>query len=341
MEIRVAIAGLGFMGQMHAQVYLALPGVKIVGIVETFPDAKAQAEKLGLAVPIHSSLESLLGSTPVDCVDICLPTDLHAAAVIEAAYAGKHIFCEKPLALTVEEAGAALAAVEKSGVLFQVGQCIRFWPEYQALEKFIKSGCGGKLVSLSLQRRASRPAYSRENWLQNGARSKGAALDLHIHDTDFILHLLGKPQAVYSVGRSEQGSISHIFTHYIYPDVAVVAEGGWDLPEKWGFQMAFQAVFEKAVVEFDSLNSSSLYVTEGGKPKEPLPYENPQFKSSANAGGNISSLGGYYNELSYFMECVDAKKKPAIATGAQALESLRTVLAEIRSIEDRREVILS
>jgi predicted dehydrogenase len=340
MKIRVVIVGFGFMGQMHARVYQALPEVEIVGIADAFPGAAAAAAKLGLMAPVVASLSEALKTVDCNVVDICLPTDLHADAMIEAARAGKHIFCEKPLALEVADAERALREVEKSGVALQVGQCIRFWPEYQALEHFIKSGQGGKLRSLVLQRRAGRPAYSRDNWLNDAGRSKGAALDLHIHDTDYVLHLFGKPKGVHSIGRQENGAWSHLFTHYLFDEVAVMAEGGWDLPAGWGFQMAFQAIFENAAVDFDSQSSPTLHLTLGPGKREPMPFEKPAVTSAGDSGGNISSLGGYYNELAYFCEQLQQNKKPTIATGAQALESVRTVLAEIESAATRKIVQL-
>jgi len=341
MKIRVAIVGFGFMGQMHARVYQALPGFEIVGIVDAFPETEAQVAKLGIKATVADSLDRLLKSTDCNVVDICLPTDLHAETIIAAARAGKNIFCEKPLALELAEAERALLEVEKSGVALQVGQCIRFWPEYQALEQFIQSGKGGKLRSLSLQRRAGRPAYSRDNWLHDAVRSKGAALDLHIHDTDYILHLLGKPTAVHSVGHREKGgALSHIFTHYLFDDVAVTAEGGWDLPSNWGFQMSFQAVFENAVIDFDTNSTPTLHLTLGQGKREPLPFQKPAVASAANSGGNISDLGGYYNELAYFCEQLSQGKPIKIATGPQALESLRTVLAEIQSASEKKIVTL-
>ncbi len=340
MNIRTAIVGFGFMGQMHARVCQALPGVELVGIVDTFPGVEGRAVELGFKTAVAPSLSVLLETVDVDVVDICLPTDLHSAVIITAARAGKHIFCEKPLALELADAEEALLEVERKGVALQVGQCIRFWPEYQALERFVKSGQGGKLVSLSLQRRASRPAYSRDNWLHEAKRSKGAALDLHIHDTDYILHLLGRPKAVHSVGHQEKGAWSHLFTQYLFDDIAVTAEGGWDLPAQWGFQMAFQAVFENAAVDFDSLSSPTLHLTLGETKREPLPFEKPQLASAGATGGNISDLGGYYNELAYFYEQLRQNRKPEIATGRQALESLRTVLAEIQSATEGRSISL-
>jgi predicted dehydrogenase len=338
MPIKVAIVGFGFMGQMHARVYQALPGVEIISIVDPFPAAAEVAAGMDLRCPLLPSIEALFARGNADVIDICLPTDLHADAIIAAARAGRHVFCEKPLALTIEQATRALEEVARAGVALQVGQCIRFWPEYQALEEFVKSGDGGKLVSLGLQRRASAPAYSRENWLHQAKRSGGAALDLHIHDTDFVHHLLGPPRAVHSVGRQQQGAWTRVFTHYLFDSVAVTAEGAWDMPPNWGFQMAFQAVFENAVIEYDSRATPTLYLTLGDGPRAPMPFAKPQLEASGPSTGNLSDLGGYFNELRYFCECLGAQRKPAIATGEQALESLRTAMAEIESLETGRIV---
>jgi len=339
---KIAIIGLGFMGTMHAQIYAQLGNARLVAVVEKQKaKAKRDLEKLKLDARVFGTLEEMLAACDVDVVDVCLPTDLHAPFALKAIAAGKHVFCEKPLALKAADGRKIAAAAIKAGVFFQVGQCIRFWPEYQAFEAFMKSGKAGKLLSLALQRRTGRPSYSVGDWLNDGKRSGGAALDLHIHDTDFVHHLLGKPDAVTSVGTKDKTGWSHIFTTYHFKKVAVTAEGGWNYPPSWGFQMAFQAVFERGAVEFDSGASPTLAVTIGGGKKEPLPYLNPGAGESSTGTGNISSLGGYYNELNSFISCLERKRAPKIATGEQAAESLATALAEIQSATTDRTIKLS
>lgn len=337
----IAIIGLGFMGTMHAQIYAQLRNARLVAVVD---DKKAKAKrdlaKLKLDVPVFGTLEEMLAACDVDVVDICLPTDLHATFALKAIAAGKHVFCEKPLALKAADGRKIAAAAKKAGVLFQVGQCIRFWPEYQAFEAFVKSGKAGKLLSLSLQRRVGRTTYSVGDWLNDGDRSGGGALDLHIHDTDFVHHLLGKPDAVTSVGTRDRTGWSHIFTTYHFKDVAVTAEGGWNYPTTWGFQMAFQAVFERGAVEFDSGASPTLVATMGKSKRSPLPFKTPGAGESKTGAGNLSSLGGYYNELSAFIGCLERKRAPKIATGDQAADSLATALAEIQSATTGRTIKL-
>jgi predicted dehydrogenase len=339
---KVAIIGLGFMGTMHAQIYKQLRDASLVAVVDKQKaKAKRDLAKLGIEAAVFGTFEEMVRCCDVDVVDICLPTDLHAPFALKAIAAGRHLFCEKPLALTKADGKKIAVAAKKAGTFFQVGQCIRFWPEYMAFEAFVKSRKAGKLLSLSLQRRAGRPSYSVDDWLNKGDHSGGAALDLHIHDTDFVHHLLGRPDAVTSAGTKDKTGWSHIFTTYHFKKVAVTAEGGWNYPANWGFQMAFQAVFERGAVEFDSGASPTLTVTLGNGKKQPLPYTNPGAGESATGTGNLSSLGGYYNELAAFIACLQKKKAPRIATGDQAAESLATVLAEIQSAASGRTIKLT
>jgi predicted dehydrogenase len=335
----IAIVGLGFMGTMHAQVYAQLRNARVVAVVDD-KKSKRDLAKLNLDVPVFGTLEEMLAACEVDVVDICLPTDLHAPFALKAIAAGKHVFCEKPLALKAADGRKIAAAAKKARVFLQVGQCIRFWPEYQALEAFVKSGRAGKLLSLSLQRRTGWPGWSVGGWLLDGNRSGGGAFDLHIHDTDFVHHLLGKPDAVTSVGTRDKTGWSHIFTTYHFKNVAVTAEGGWNYPVNWGFQMAFQAVFERGAVEFDSGSGTGLSVTLGKGKKQPLAFKSAGAGESKTGGGNLSSLGGYYNELAAFISCLENKRAPKIATGDQAADSLATTLAEIQSAATGRTIKL-
>jgi predicted dehydrogenase len=337
---RILINGLGFMGSMHAAAYATIPGASVVGVVDAFPEtARARADRAGLAgVPVFATLADALAKTPADIVDICLPTHLHTDACVEALEAGRHVFCEKPLALSLGEIEKIRAARDRSGAFFQVGHVIRFWPEYQAFEAFYRGGSAGRLRSLTLQRRSARPAGA-GNWLADPSRSLGAALDLHIHDTDYLLHLLGTPAAVDTRGIRENGAWNHVFTDYRYEGGPIArAEGGWDYPAKWGFLMAFQAVFEEAAVEFDSNASPTLRLVRAGAEPEPLPFVSAGGK--ADAGGNVSSLGGYINELAAFVACVASGRAPMVATLEDGAESVRVVLAEIASAEKSAQVSL-
>lgn len=338
---KVLVTGFGFMGGLHAQVYSLLPRARVTAVVDQDAKrAKKKVKELGLEAAVFTNLDEALRATDVDVVDVCLPTPLHVGHVRKALAAGKHVFCEKPFAPTATEAKSLAVAAARAGVKMQIGHCIRFWPEYQALENYCREKKAGRLLSLSLIRRSGQPSYSVGNWVLQEKQSSGAAFDLHIHDTDFVHHLIGQPKAVTSVGTKDATGWSHLFTTYHFDEVAVTAEGGWNYPPNWGFQMSFEAVFERAVISFDSRANPTLMITEKtGKPR-PLTFTQPKVGKASASGGNISALGGYYNELAYFVDCIERGTHPKIATPSQAAESVRTVRAEMKSAATGRTVRL-
>ncbi len=340
--LNIAIVGFGFMGSMHAQIYAQLDGARLVGVADPRIDAtRAKLQQLGLEVPVYGSLAGLLAELPETAVvDVCTPLDAHEADALMVLESGRHLFCEKPLAPTLAAADRMIKAAKASGVWAQVGHCIRFWPEYQALRQFVRQGLGGRLLSLSLTRQASRPGYTVGDWANQEQRSGGAALDLHIHDTDFVLALLGMPRAVHSRATFDYSGPAHIFTLYDYPDVAVSAEGGWNYPAKWGFRMAFQALFEKACIDFDSGKSPTLTITQSDGAPVPLAFEAPSAGESQSGEGNISNLGGYFNELKAFVDCILRGVPPADATLEDARASLAVVFAEIESARAQHPIAI-
>ena len=325
------LVGCGFMGGIHAQVYKVLPDVEIVAAVDTRAEPSAEKLKsLGCPAPVHTTLEEALAKHSCHFVDICLPTHLHEEFAVQAIRAGKALFCEKPLALNMKQADKILSAAQEHGTLAQVGHCIRFWPEYQALMEYHRNGRGGKLSSLHLLRRGGRPDYAIDDWLNDPSLSGGAALDLHIHDTDFVLALLGPPKSFKSRVTEDFSGPVHIFTLMEFDSLTVSTEGGWNYPPQWGFQMAFQAVYQNAALDFDSSNSKGLVVTEGNSAPRRMEVAGPELEQSTSREGNISDLGGYYNQLKYFTDRIRQGKAPATATLEDAYASLELTLREIQ-----------
>ena len=185
-------------------------------------------------------------------VDVCLPTYLHAEHVIAAARAGKHVLCEKPMALSLEQADAMIEATEQAGVAFMVGHTLRFWPEYVAIKDLVSRGELGKPVAVAATRLGTAPTWSWDRWLLDPERGGGAVPDLHIHDIDYIAWLLGKPRSVMARGvRSANGCWDHVFTTLDYEDgAAAFAEGTFFVPPSFPFTMTFRAICENGTAEF-------------------------------------------------------------------------------------------
>ena len=327
------------MGRMHASVYGSLEGAELACAVDHDRD---RGVKLG--VPVYATLDEALVSEQFAVVDICLPTHLHRDATLQAAQAGKHVFCEKPMALSVADADEMIAATQQAGVSLMIGHCIRFWPEYALLKQIADEGRYGRLLSINLTRYGEFPTWSSENWLAEEPLAGGGALDMHIHDTDFALYLLGSPSELRSWGTDDGRGIGQIFTTMIFRsplstmpvrgegvgggEMAIAhLEGGWNLPPKTPFKMAFRAIFEHGAAIMDG-GPMTVY-------GNPIPNTEdvwtPDFpKMAAHGGGNISDLGGYYHELAYFVECLCAGKPMQKCTPESARESLRVCLEEIR-----------
>ena len=315
------IAGFGFMGRLHAGVLAKMTDVVVAGVFDLRgAEIHEGLRSAGIEAPVFNNLGQAISQTKCDVVDICLPTDLHYETAEAAFVAGRHVFCEKPLALNVADADAMVRAAREAGRQLMVGHCIRFWPEYMVLQELVRSEEQGALVSLSLSRRNARPDYAVGGWTDDPARCVGAALDMHIHDTDFVCHLLGAPRAVSSRGFREPTGWNSIASLYDFGPKGplVFADGAWNYPPGWGFQMKFSAVFERGALDYDSRGEPTLLLTPGNEP--PRPVALPAYPPD-----------GYHAELAYFFSCLRDGLPVEKSTGAQAALSLRVTLAEIES----------
>jgi predicted dehydrogenase len=333
--IKVGLVGYGFMGHMHAQCYEATGEAKVVALADVEADRREEAEDK-LNCRTFLSLADMLATGEIDFVDICTPTYLHEEMVIAAAKAGKPILCEKPMSLTVEACDRMINAVKKAGLAMMTGQVIRFWPEYRVIKEIVASGRFGRVEWVSARRLSPRPTWAWQGWLLDPARSGGAVLDLHIHDQDYIAWLIGPPKEVQACGvPGPEGGIDSVLTlGWQHPSgTKSFAEGSLVLSPKFPFNMALLVACEKATIRFDSGADPSLlvYPFEGEAFAPTLPA--PKVSVSAEALGNIGSLGGYYNEIKYFLDCLNSGKGPDVVTPEDAREAVRLCLAIAKSVK--------
>ena len=334
--IRVGIVGLGFMGKMHLRCYQALEGVQVVAICDIdrakFKDTSGTAGNIEGAeepqdltdIGLFDDFGNMLDEADLDAISVTLPTYLHQEYVVKALNSGVHVLCEKPMALTVEECREMLTAANRSKRLLQIGHCTRFWPEYVKAKELIDSKQYGKVLAATFQRLSQTPTWSWEDWLLDVSKSGSAALDLHIHDSDYVQYVFGMPQTVFSrMATGPCGEGDHIVTQYVYDDCVVMAEGGWAMPASFGFEMSFNIVLEKATILFDCARDPAFKI---------CPADGDAFTPDVLSGD------GYSNEISHFMRAVRGEDVPPITTPEQSLASVQLVLAEIRSASLRESV---
>lgn len=322
--LKVGLIGCGFMGAMHANCYKNIPGVELVALADIRRE-KAEELAKGTDATIFGDGMELIQNAELDIIDVCLPTFLHAKYAMAAMEKVRYVFVEKPVALTAQEGDALIAKAKETGAQVQVGQVIRFWDEYVALRGLVESGKYGKVVNANFRRISPRPTWGWENWLLDHKLSGGAGQDLHVHDVDYVLSLFGEPCCFHTVKNKIGEQNSYVNTIMEYPDFVVGVEGTWDLPGAHPFEATFRVVFENAVVE----NAGGKFMLYDEAGASEIKIEKQKLEGEAYRGGNISDLGGYYNELVYFCERAEKGESIAQATLTDAVASLKFLLKEL------------
>jgi predicted dehydrogenase len=291
--VNIGIIGLGFMGVTHIAGYAKIPGVVVSVVCTENPAVLAgDLSKIGGniqfdsgAVDISSSKkcarwQDVVADPSVDAVDICLPTDLHAAVAAAALAAGKHVLCEKPMALTEADCELMIEAAAKNKRVLMIGQVLRFWPEYMVLQEFGAARKYGAIRSATFVRQCGLPEWSK--WLPVEARSGGATFDLLIHDIDQALLLCGMPELVSAKKLGDGDGIMGVLIYPGGPEVRI--QGGWLQPGV-PLSMTFQAVAERGLLE---LAAAGLFLSDmSGR------------RTKVEPGGP----DGYQAEVDYFVEC--------------------------------------
>jgi predicted dehydrogenase len=329
--VNVAVVGLGFMGVTHLRAYLANPLARVVAVCDAVRVpvngilagvsgniTKSDDIDLGVDVKVYRTTEELFADADVELVDLCTPTPLHAAQVIAALNAGKHVICEKPLARTSAEAREILSVAAKSPGILMPAFCMRFWPGWSWLNQVVEEQTYGKVLAARFRRDSAMPAWSQQGTYTGGQDLGGALFDLHIHDSDFVNFLFGRPAGVFSTGvLAASGAINHVVTQYNYPDgPSVYAEGSWLLTQ--GFNMSYTLLCEQATIDFDlARGADALKVLETGK--EPRVVD-------------VGEGDGYSKEIAYILECVAKRQAPTVVTALDGVTALEICEAEEQSI---------
>ena len=201
--ISVAIVGAGNISQSHIDGYLAFPGrCKITHLVDIFLEkAEKKSKDLNLGAKVSASYKEILNAPDIDLVSICTPPFCHAEAVVDFLNAGKNVLVEKPMAASLQECDAMIAASEKSGKVFSVVAQNRFRDPISGLKKVLDSQLIGKVVhaqvdSLWWRGHAYYDLWWRGTWEKEGG---GCTLNHAVHHIDMLCWMLGLPKKVSAV----------------------------------------------------------------------------------------------------------------------------------------------
>lgn len=282
--VNVGIIGIGFMGVTHFKALQEVEGAQVAAISTrdaqklsgdwrsikgNFGDGGGQHDVSKIAR--YAQWEELLADESIDLVDVCLPTHLHRDVCIAALKAGKHVLVEKPISLALEDADAMIAAANEADRMLMVGQVLRFFPAFAEARALVHSGEFGALRGAHLKRIIAAPTWAADDHFEDISKSGGPAIDLHIHDTDFVSYLAGVPQWVRSCGlTTAQGAVTYLQTQYGYEDgtPCITCQSGALAMPGLKFEHGFDIYLEKATLQFNNLFTGDdiwLYPADGEK----------------------------------------------------------------------------
>lgn len=325
--MRLGLIGTGRIGKMHARnIKYRIPGAELVAVSDIMEEAARNVGK-ELSIPIvETDYAKLLHREDIDGVVICSPTDTHARIVQGAAAAGKHIFCEKPIALEIDRTKETLAAVAETGVKLQVGFNRRFDPSFRKAQQLIKSGKIGVPHVVRITSRDPLPPP-----ISYVKSSGGLFLDMMIHDFDMARFLLqDEVSDLMAVGGclvdpaiGEAGDV----------DTAIVV-----LKYESGAMGAIDNS-RKAVYGYDQrieIHGSEGTIIVGNK----TPTEVKLHTENAISGDVLLNFfieryeDSFLSEMSEFIDCVRNDKMPSVG-GIDGLASIQMAYAALESLKTR------
>jgi UDP-N-acetylglucosamine 3-dehydrogenase len=320
-KLAIALLGAGNMGTCLGNALLKIPKVALRYVCDThLPAAEKLSSALG-ALPIASP-ETLFSYPDFDAVIICLPTFTRLETLQMAVKAGKHIFCEKPLALDPSMAGSIRQLLTGYPKTVMVGQVLRFFWEYAQLRQMVLEGKIGQIGTIRLSRLVGYPGNA--SWFIDESKSGGLLLDLLVHDLDFLLWTFGEIDHVFAqnVRNKRPAELDYaLITCKMKSGALAHLESSWAHPPG-SFRQTVEIAGSQGLLSYDSAVAKSfeLHSTQekdGTLSRIALPPAAPE--------GDV-----YYLEMKHFIDCL-TEGRPVNIPWQEALQACSAAFAAVES----------
>ena len=336
-QINVGVIGLGFMGRTHVAAFNRALNCQIVAVADRdrsrlTGDSDGEGNfDTGAGDRLFDPSEistcedamELIDHPDVELVSVTTPTPTHRELALAVIRSGRHLLIEKPVDLDPAVILEISEAARESGVLAMPAHCMRFWPAWAWMKARLDEEKYGPVLNAKFTRTGAAPGWNPNFYLDDN-KSGGAVVDLHIHDTDFIIHCFGTPKSVQSTG-----SRRHLKTTYEFDGgPKVVAEGGWLEPPDAPFTMRAVIECSEATIEFDLARDPEVTVRFLDGSLEPHP--------EASVGGS-----GYDGEVQAIIDAIRRGDTSPPVTLEDAAETGRVLQAEIRSLDSGGKTVVT
>lgn len=331
-KVRFGVIGTGRIGQIHARTLAQLvPGAEVAAVTDVnLESAQTCAAALGVRT-VAADISAILAAPDIDAVVIASSTDTHAPFIEQAAAAGKHIFCEKPIAADLAVIDRALAAADRAGVKLMIGFNRRFDANHARIRQAISDGTVGTPHLLHIISRDPSPPP-----IEYVKVSGGMFFDMTIHDFDMARFLLGDVEEIYAAGGvmvdPRIGEAGDIDTALITLRFASGAIGTIDNSRRavYGYDQRVEVFGSEGSARSDNLYPNAVTFSGGAAVGRDLPLN---FFLERY-------LGSYQAELDAFVRCVQTDSPPPVS-GADGRAPVVMALAAMRSLRENRPVKLS
>lgn len=305
-KVNVGVIGLGRIGKLHVHNITAqIPDIKLIGVSDIIENSLQEvSQKYDIPI-IKNDYRYLLDNKEIDAVVVCSSTDTHAKIMIEAAQAGKDIFCEKPIALDLKEINRALEVVKTEGVKLQIGFNRRFDPSFQKAKEMVQQGKIGKPHIVKITSRDPAPPP-----IEYIKVSGGIFLDMTVHDFDMIRYLLDdEVKELMAVGSC---LVNPEISKYNDIDTAIITfqykNGGWGIIDNsrqavYGYDQRVEVFGSEGCIQVANKKPTevTIYGTESTTSDKPLYFFLERYNES------------YINEMKHFVACIQNDRNPSVS----------------------------
>ncbi|MFJ7933298.1 Gfo/Idh/MocA family protein [Sporosarcina sp. NPDC096371] len=325
--MKIAVIGIGKLGQRHLTIWSQLQGVEIVGIVGRDPGKLQEVcDRFGTAA--FTSVEDLLSQKNVDAFDICTPTDTHLELVNQIAQAQKHIICAKPLALTSHDAEEMITICQQNNVQLLVSHTLRFFPEYANAKEQVEKGAIGRPGVIRMSRGVPYPSKDR-GWYADEKRSGGLFLDLGVHEFEWIQSTFGDVQRVMAKlvkhADPDGKSVEYgLVTLRITDGTIVHIELSW---AETSFRSSFELTGDKGMITYNHAEAT------------PVKLERHQNESTDVLPKSMLKRDPFVRQLEHFVACLTGKLDPVVSA-ADAVAAIRIAEAAKKSAIEGQPITL-
>lgn len=334
--VKIGIAGIGFMGMIHYQAVKRITGAAVTAIATRDPQKRngdwtmiqgnfgPRGEREDLAgVATYETVDEMIEKADVDLIDICLPSDNHVEPVCRALAAGKHVLVEKPIALTLEDADRMVEAALRADRKLMVAHVLPFFADFKWGLEAIRSGRYGACQAASFRRHISPPDWSAG--VADLAKMGGPLIDLHIHDTHFIVVAFGRPTHVSSVGTLREDVVTYVSTQYHFGGAgpAVSASSGCLSQGSRPFTHGYEIYLEEATIHYEAGMPLTVYTKEG--------TETPTL-----AGGD--EIDSFKEEINAALHAIESGTPSPLLDGKLARDALALCIHEGEAVRSGQRI---